>query len=310
MEITTLFLRAIILMSMGIFIANIIIESNIMNKLQFIIKPICIKSHLPKECVMSILTCLISPSAGKTTLSEFYRDGKINKKEVVLTAVMSTFATVVGESLIRIHAPIAIVFMGPILGGIYILLGLLAAFIQSFSAFLIARYIIPPHLKNQECSFVMDEKRKVSNIEIIKNAFKKATVTIKKIFPIMIVTFLSMHILINFNFMEHIRTLFEPIFLHVGLPGESVTVLIAQLLHFSAGYATVSLLLTENVLTSKQAIISLLIGNILMITLIYVKFSFPMYISLFGKFGMKIAFINYMASIVTKILIIFIIFQF
>ncbi len=57
-------------------------------------------------------------------------------------------------------------------------------------------------------------------------------------------------------------------------------------------------------INAKQAIITLLIGSMLIITLVYLKISLPMYISLFGRLGMKMVVINYLCSIVAKVFVI------
>ena len=85
------------------------------------------------------------------------------------------------------------------------------------------------------------------------------------------------------------------------MPGEVVTALVAELAHFSAGYATVAALLTKGVITAKQAILTLLIGSMLTITLVYLKYSLSMYLSLFGKLGVKITVITYLSSMIAKL---------
>ena len=80
-----------------------------------------------------------------------------------------------------------------------------------------------------------------------------------------------------------------------------VTALVAELAHFSAGYATVAALLTKGVITAKQAIFTLLIGSMVTITLVYLKYSFSMYLSLFGKLGVKITVITYLSSMIAKL---------
>ena len=77
--------------------------------------------------------------------------------------------------------------------------------------------------------------------------------------------------------------------------------MIANLAHFSAGYATVDILIKNGVLNEKQALIILLIGNTVGVTMIYLKHSIGTYISLFGRFGLKLAAINYVISVMVKI---------
>ena len=68
-------------------------------------------ANLPQECVFSFFACFLSPTSRKSALAEFYREGKIGNTETMLTIVMSTFPIVAGESLFRVHAPIALVLL-------------------------------------------------------------------------------------------------------------------------------------------------------------------------------------------------------
>ncbi|MEA2074476.1 MAG: hypothetical protein U9O85_01890 [Euryarchaeota archaeon] len=119
----------------------------------------------------------------------------------------------------------------------------------------------------------------------------------------MVVAFLVVDFLFTLSLMNTISVIFNPILRVLDLPGEEITALVADLAHFSAGYAIVAALLTKEVITAKQAILTLLIGSMLIITLVYLKYSLSMYISLFGKLGMKIAF-KYLSSIIAKVVMI------
>ena len=58
---------------------------------------------------------------------------------------MSTFPIVAGESLFRVHAPLAVVLLSPFIGTAYILLNLFSALIQSGVAFFLARMLHEPY---------------------------------------------------------------------------------------------------------------------------------------------------------------------
>ena len=120
----------------------------------------------------------------------------------------------------------------------------------------------------------------------------------------MVVAFLVVGLLFKLEVMNYISLFFDPVLGVLDLPGECITALIADLAHFSAGYATIDVLLKEGIITAKQAILTLLIGSMLIITLVYLKYSLSMYISLFGKLGVKIAAINYMSSMISKVVMI------
>jgi len=304
MNIAIYLVKAIILITAGVIIANIVLESNLIKKLSPLIGPFCRASNLPKECVFSLFASFFNPTAGKSTLAGFYREGKIGDKETILTVVMCTFPIVIGESLLRVQAPIALVLLGPFIGSIYISLNLFSSFLQTFAAFIYSKSRFPPQKDVEVEINVAITKTSQSQSEQLKTALKKSFTTLKKIIPIMVIAFLVVDLLSKFEIMHYIILFFDPVLRVLDLPGECITVLIADLAHFSAGYATVAALLTKGVITAKQAILTLLIGSMLIITVVYLKYSISTNISLFGKLGVKITVINYMSSMISKFIII------
>ncbi len=293
--------RAVILITIGVLAANIVLESNFMRLLMPVIEPFCHASNLSHESILAIFASFFNPTAGKSTLAGFYHAGKVSGDEATVTVVMCTFPIVAGESLFRVQAPIAIVLLGPFIGGIYIGLNLLSAFIQSFSAFIYSRlrYSRSQHGVHDRISIPANS---LTVHEWLTSALKKSFHALKKIIPITVVSFIAVDTLFKLGLMTHISLLFEPVLRVLDLPGECITVLLADLAHFSAGYATVAALLSNGAITPKQAIITLLIGSLIIIILIYLKYSISMYISLFGKLGLKISIVNLSCSFVSKLM--------
>lgn len=304
MEIVTYLIGAVILITAGVIIANIVLESSAMRRLSALIRPFCHASNLSKEGTLSIFVSFFSPTAGMATLAGFYREGKIRDTETILTMVMSTFPKVAGESLFRVHSPIALVLLGPFVGGIHIILSLLSAFLQSVAAFAYAKVRFPLQTHVDEEVYDDPAKTSASVNQILKTALKNSFATLKLIIPIMVAAFLVIHLFFTLNVMDSIGVLFDPILWLLNLPGVAITALVANLAHFSAGYVIVAALMAEGVITAKQAILTLLIGSMMVITMIYLRYSLPMYISLFGRLGVKMAIINYLCSMSAKIVMI------
>ena len=295
--------KSVILITFGVIFANIVLESNQMKRLLPLIEPLCRASNLSRESILALFTSFFNPTAGKSTLAGFYHAGKVSDDEAVVTVVMSTFPIVAGESLFRIQAPIAFVLLGPFIGGIYIALNLLSAFIQSFTALLYSKFRYKQHSVAGGIN-IPNGNGDTSMREIVINALRKTFTALKKIIPIMVASFLAIDVLLKFGVMDYISLFFDPVLRVLGLPGECITVLLADLAHFSAGYATVAALLSNGVITAKQAIITLITGSILIILMIYLKYSISMYVSLFGRLGVKISIVNLACSIISKLIMI------
>jgi hypothetical protein len=303
MDTAFFLLRVAALVTVGVVAANMVLESDALRKLSPLMRPLCRASNLPREGAISLFATFLDSTAGKSTLAGFYHDGKIGDRQTIVTLVMSTFPTVVGESLFRAHAPVALVLLGPVVGGIYVALNLLAAFLQSFGALIYARFRFPRQL-------CIDDEQLVAEIaertwlERLKTALKKSASTLLKVVPFMVVAFLIVDQLFVFGFMEQISIIFNPVLRVLDLPGEVITAFVAELAHFSAGYAIVASLLTKGVVTAEQAILTLLVGSLMTISVTYLKYSLPLYTSLFGKLGVKFTVIMYLISMVTRVFVI------
>ncbi|HID25888.1 MAG TPA: nucleoside recognition protein [Thermoplasmata archaeon] len=298
-------LQSVVFIVAGVIFANIIVETNITAKLNVLAKPLCKASNLPDECIFATLICLVNPTAGKATLAELYKNKRITEQETIATTMLCTLPTVVGESLFRVHAPVALVLLGPVLGSVYVGLNLLSALIQAAATVAYTRIKIPSSAHHSQAIYKDMPQTKINiNRKIIKKSIKNSTKTLKKIIPLLILTTLIIGMLIQTNNLTYITKIFAPPLNYIQLPGESITVLTAQFIHFTAGYAVVGSLLSQNLITQKQALLTLLIGSMAVITMIYIKYSTAMYLSLFGKFGIRITLVNYSASMLAKTLII------
>lgn len=302
MQILSYLIRTIILITIGVVFANIVIETNILSKLTSFIKPLCKFSNLPQESVFSIFTTLVDPIAGKSTLAEFYNKNRVTKTETLLTLLISTFPVVLGESLFRVQAPIAIVMLGPTVGGIYVVLNLFSSFIQTFGALIYSKLRLPKRKIKNSKDFNSVAHTFVLNKEVVYKGVNKSLKTLKKIIPIMVIAIILIRVFMEMGGEAYIAKFFNPILNLLKLPESSIPALLAQFMHFSAGYAVVGDLLSNGKLTAKQAIITLLIGSMAVITMIYARSTFPMYISLFGKFGFKLTIIAYLISMMARII--------
>ena len=301
MDIAQYLFRIITLSSFGIVLASIIEETNLISKIKKVTKPLCLISNLPEECVLSLLGNFINPTVGKSMLAGFYKENKVNEKEVIVTTIISPLPIILGESVFRVQLPLAVVILGYKLGLIYVSLNIISGFLQALIGILYANIFF----KRRQIVINNDNNEKlVFNREVIIKGFKKSLKILKKVIPMIVIFTLLINYLIKLGLMDVVRGLFSPVFRILDLPGEAIAVLIANLAHFSAGYATVDILIKNGILNEKQALIVLLIANIIGVTMIYLKHSIGTYVALFGRFGLKLAMINYAVSVMVKILLI------
>ena len=301
--------RAVCLIIVGIVAVNILARTGIFSRFTKISRPLCRISGLSDGAALSIIAMTVNATAGKSMLAEYHRDGKVEKNEIVPALLMGTFPVVFGESLFRVQLPTAIVLLGPFVGGVYTLLNLFSAFLQAMAAILYTRLVLAHKsgrlpVASGNANANASELPEITSItlETVREGVRQSIPTLKRVLPATITAILAFYVLSLTGLMDFIGMAFDPVLRLAGLPGESTAALVAQFMHFSAGYTVVASLMIEGVLTVKQAIITLIIGSMVVITMIYIKYSVPLYLSLFGKDGVRISIITYASSMTAKII--------
>ncbi|HIH69240.1 nucleoside recognition domain-containing protein [Methermicoccus shengliensis] len=302
MDYVLFLVRTILLVVAGVVLANVLLATNVLSRLTFITAPLCRASRLPAEAVLAIITTTISSTAGKSALSALYRNGRLTDGQVICSVVMSTFPVVAGESFLRVQAPVAIVLLGPV-GAIYIALNLFAALLQSLGALFYARVCLTQKATHGiafDCPLPLSEPVSDPH-KVVALGIRRSLPVLRSVLPILIITLVLVRALDVVGAMDRVGILFSPVMSALQLPGECVAAVVAQFLHFSAGYGVVASLLSGGVITDRQAILTLLFGSMVVITMINIRYSMPFNVSLFGRLGLKLTAVNYACSMGAKV---------
>ena len=306
MPVISSVVNAVLLVIAGVILANILAETGIFSRLSSFTGPLCRFSGLSDACVLSIVAMGVNATAGKSMLAEYYRDGKVTEREVIPVLIMGAFPVVLGESLFRVQLPTALVLLGPVVGGVYTGLNLFSSGIQALFALIYSRRFLAG--SGRAPLPVPSAAALMLNREVVISGCRKAVPTLRRVVPITLAALVVFSLLSATGVMDGIAAAFDPLLRAFGLPGESAAALVAQFLHFSAGYAIVASLLDGGVLTFETALVTLVIGSMVVITMIYVKYSVPLYLSLFGRFGVRISLATYAASMAAKVITVALVF--
>lgn len=299
----TYLVEAVLLLSLGIILASILVETGIFSRLSRITRPLCRVSGLSEPSATAIIAIFINPTAGKALYAGLFSDNRVGREEIIPTLVMSTFPVVLGESLFRVHLPAAIILLGPVIGGLHVLLNLFSSFLQMAGAILYTRLVLRKRVPQPSCDTTEIPAQEVAfTRDRLDSGLRKAWQQLSRIIPVTVITVLVFTALTLYGVIDLIGAVFQPLLGAVGLPGESSTALVAQLLRSYAGYAVVASLVATGTLVLKTALITLLIGSMMVITMIYLRYTFPLNLSLFGKFGVKITVVSYACSMAAKLI--------
>lgn len=285
------------MVTLGVVLASVMVEMNILASLSAPLRWLCRASNLPECCMVSVLASTINATAGRSALAGFYRSGEAKETEIILSILISTFPIALGEYVFLVQAPISIALLGLKVGTAYVLLSLFSSFLQSFSALVYSRLTRP----SQTCSIGRQDAAKLKiNGGTVRKGISNSVPTLMKVLPFLVGTMVFMDLLMRAGMLENMKLVFDPVLRILGLPGECIAPLVMQFVHYSAGYAAIASLYSSQTITEKQALITLLVGSMAVITMIYIRYSMPTYLSLFGRFGAKIAAISYLSSIGAK----------
>jgi len=293
--------RAVLLVTLGIVIANILAETGIFSRFSSLTGPFCRLSGLSEASILSIIAMGVNATAGKSMLANYYHEGEVREREVIPTLIMGAFPVVLGESLFRVHLPAALVLLGPVVGGIYTGLNLFSSGIQGFFALLYSRRFLADHGRPQVSVPAAPDTPIALNREVVISGCRKAVPTLRRVVPVTLAALIVFGLLSETGVMKIVGAAFDPVLQIVGLPGESAAALVAQFVHFSAGYAIVASLIETGILTTGTALATLVLGSMVVITMIYIKYSVPLYLSLFGRFGVRVSLVTYTASMAAKV---------
>jgi len=293
--------NAVLLVTAGIVVANILAETGIFSRLASFTGPFCRVSGLSDACILSVIAMGVNATAGKSMLAGYYHDGKVTEREVIPVLIMGAFPVVLGESLFRVQLPAALVLLGPVVGGIYTGLNLFSSGIQAFFALLYSRRFLAVPARAPAPVPAAPAAALALNREVVVTGCRKAVPTLRRVVPVTLAALIIFSLLSATGVMDGVAAAFDPLLRAVGLPGESAAALVAQFVHFSAGYAIVASLLSGGILTLETALVTLVLGSMVVITMIYIKYSVPLYLSLFGRFGVRVALVTYVASMAAKV---------
>ena len=291
----TMKISIIVLISM--FVMNYIINTGIMKKFSELMEPITRHLNMNPLSISSILVCFFSPTVGYSILAEGLKDKKLNEREIIGTSLANSFPSVLSHT-ITFFIPVVI----PILGLtwlLFVLIRLGVAFAKSIIGTIYLSII------SKKVDFEVPEISKMDKKENLEKSLKSTLRFSKRLIPVMLITMFLVIYLSKIGAFDYLNNLVSPITNILGLNPNVGLVSLTEIMNVQAAIVMAGGFLNENILSSKEVLIGLIIGNVLSFSTRYVKHSLPLHVSLFGtKLGTKIVMINAAITLLLDIMII------
>ena len=281
-------LRLLIFIGIGLVIGQIIEATGWTRYLAAVAMPAFRYGHLGPHCSAVFTTAFFSGVAANAMLMEFYKEGAITRKHLFLSNLLNQFPAYF------LHLPTTFFIVIPLTGragALYFLLTFLAALIRSILLLIYGHFRLeqpvatePAH-GNKNTSGL---RRKATGIwEGIRRRLPGRLTTIAVyVIPIYIVVFM----LNAMGFFEAIQGTLARFTSVAFIPLESLSlVIISFAAEFTSGFAAAGALMQAGVLTTKQTVLALLIGNIIAFPIRALRHQLPHYMGIYEpKTGLQL----------------------
>lgn len=245
-------------------------------------------SHLGHRCSATFTTAFISGASANAMLFDFYEDGKISKMQLFLSNYINQFPAYF------LHLPTTVFVVLPLTGYaglLYFILTFLAVLFRTICFLIFGKFYLrtrlskdindlnQPHTQTSKLDR-RDKKNWLEVIDTIKQRLPRQIVNISIwVLPIYTIVFI-LNVLGIFDYLNTSLSRFVALTI---MPVESLSVVVLSFAaEFTSGFAAAGALMDAGVLSVKQTVIALLLGNVLAFPIRALRHQIPRYIGIFS----------------------------
>lgn len=265
----------------GIVLMELLIELGWVQKLVSVMAPFMRYGHLREEVGVSFLVSFGSPTAGNSMVAELNKKGIISNKETLISSLVTSFpATFV---FVRDLTPVLIVLLGTT-GLIYLCIVVGVGLIKTAISLALGRFLLPPKKNTIAEQSIKTKKFSAA----LKSAIIYSWGPLRGIIPTMIVAAIIVFQLIDTGFFNMLSAYLKDLPVLKSLPAQALPIIAAWFASNVGAYTIAGKLLTDGIMTSKEIVITLLIGRVLS-SIVRLRFTIPYYTGIFSpELGMQI----------------------
>ena len=281
-------LRLLLFISIGLLAGQVIESFGWTRQVAVFARPFFRFSNLGNRCSAAFTTAFISGAAANAMLLDFYEDNKISKMQLFLSNYINHFPA------FFLHLPTTVFIVLPLTGtagALYFLITFLATLLRTICFLLFGRLYLKNHDVNKEkaCSHTEQPSKKNIN-SILKRIKSKLPARITNII-IWVLPIYTIVFILNLNgFFDYLNKTLSNYVTITIMPVESLSVVILSFAaEFTSGFAAAGALMDAGVITVKQTVIALLLGNVLAFPIRALRHQLPRYMGIFSpKMGLQL----------------------
>jgi hypothetical protein len=278
-----LLLRSVPVMILGVLAAELLIALGITGRIAGIARPFTNFSHLSHECGAAFMMAFISSTAANAMLVDYFHNDHISRRELIIASLMNSFPATVMHW--RILLPVYIPLLG-VAGAIYFALLTFVGLIKTLLVMVAGRILLRGREDTPASPPVpVDQKPRDIPREVARSA-KKPVV---RILTITIPTVIIVALLMEAGFIEMLARWMEGIGGVFPVPVEGLGIIAAQFASYIAAASLASPLYFSGGISTRDLVITLLVGNLLSSVVRSIRWFGPAYVGIFGpKIGTEI----------------------
>lgn len=259
---------------LGIFIMEWLVEMGLVNRLSFVTAPFMRFAHLREEVGVSFLASFGSPTAGNSMVAQMYNNKVIDKRETIIASLINSFPSTI--VILRNLLPVLIILLGTT-GMIYLGIVVFVGMLRTLITLVAGRFLLQP---KGECTVECEQKRGVGIKEGFKNASRASARPLKRIIVTMTIVSIIVFQLIDAGFFDIISVYLNNSFISRYVPAGGLPIIAGWFASNIAAYTIAGNLLTTGMLSSKDIVITLLLGRILS-SIVRMRSSLPFYVGIY-----------------------------
>lgn len=279
--------RLMIFITVGLAVGQIVEAAGWTRALSVLARPLFRFGNLGNRCSAAFTTAFFSGVAANAMLLEFYQEGKISRAQLFLTNFVNQLPAYF------LHLPTTFFIVIPLTGwagALYFLLTFLATLIRTVG-FLLFGHLRPDLSFGDDGEAVSGRTgRKGADESIWAGVRRKLPGRVMNIAVYVVPIYVFVFLINAAGFFKAAQTLLSDWVVTAFMPVEALSMVILSFAaEFTSGFAAAGALMDAGVLTTKQTVLALLIGNVVAFPIRALRHQLPRYMGIFSpKMGAQL----------------------
>ncbi len=280
--------RLMLFIAIGLLVGQIIEVSGWIKPMAVLARPLFRFGHLGDHCSAAFTTAFFSGVSANAMLLDFFKEGHITRRQLFLSNFINQLPA------FFLHLPTTFFIVIPLTGWagvLYFLITFMAVLLRTVLFLVYGRLMLPsPAKSNGGAPQAIPASKKKALSDIWNRVKSRLPRRIAKITVYVVPIYTLVFVLNAMGLFKLLREALAGYVVTSFMPMESLSVIILSFAaEFTSGFAAAGALLEAGVLTVKQTVVALLIGNILAFPVRALRHQLPRYIGIFSpKMGTQI----------------------